>query len=74
MKIEKLIEILDREEAERLRGMVTVSLELIDDVNFDIRPFLADAISKRLARNLDRELTKHGRVVRCNRLRLDRMR
>lgn len=57
MKIEKLIEILDREEAERLRGMVTVSLELLNDVNFDWRPFLADAFSKRMARKLDRELT-----------------
>ena len=57
MKIEKLIEILDKEEAERQRGMVTVSLELIRESNFDLRPFLADAFSKRMSRNLDRELT-----------------
>ena len=52
MKIEKLIEILDKEEAERQRGMVTVSLELIRESNFDLRPFLADAFSKRMSRPL----------------------
>ena len=57
MKIEKLIEILDKEEAERQRGMVTVSLELIRESNFALRLFLADAFSKRMSRNLDRELT-----------------
>jgi hypothetical protein len=64
MKIEKLIEILDKEEAERQRGMVTpVSLELIRESNFDLRPFLADAFSKRMSRNLDRELTNTAEWV-----------
>lgn len=63
MKIEKLIEILDKEEAERQRGMVTVSLELLRESDFDMRSFLADAFSKRMSRNLDRELTNTAEWV-----------
>lgn len=58
MKISKLIKILDREEKQRSKGLVTISTEILSDSAFDLKSFLREKFSQALARQQDAELRR----------------